>query len=116
MRFKAFGVLAVAAAISGCVLAGPNYRWKEFKPTGQVYEYKGKKYDVYEGTAVAEFQDQTYVRNGGVLFPAGTGPGSLRAQNIAAVCWEHDGDPCEISFGKQLRAATAAAREGGGMY
>lgn len=115
MISRAFGVLAVVAVMSGCVLTGPTFRWKSFKPTGEVYEYEGKRYDVYAGTATAVRNDEEFVRDGRVLFPEGTGPASLRAQNIAAVCWDGDDDPCEISFGKQLRKANAPVRDEGGM-
>ena len=106
-------------AMSGCALTdqltGGNEYWESFKPTGQVYEYEGKTYDVYHGTAQVEYQGEDWKRKALVLFPAGTAGSSITTQNIRAVCWDHEKKPCDQVFGQELRGSTKKTREEMGM-
>lgn len=106
-------------AVSGCAtindLKGPDEYWSSFKPTGQVYEYEGKSYDVYRGTADVSYQGEKWKRAALVLFPAGTAGSSVKTQNISAVCWDHEEKPCEQVFGQELRGTTKKTREEMGM-
>ncbi|RLJ58971.1 hypothetical protein BCF46_1112 [Litoreibacter meonggei] len=110
---------ACVIAISGCStlseLQGTQEYWSEFKPTGQVYEYEGKSYDVYRGTADASYQGEDWKRSALVLFPAGTAGASIKTENIRAVCWDHEKKPCEQVFGIELRGTTKKTREEMGM-